>query len=320
MSFEINYTGLPKAIPVTQSLLYTYFLRPILTSRFLLFCAASLGSATAKKIQSVLKDFTLKYEQTATPKAISLIYGGDTLQKFEFLLETASKVITATKQTQVEFSAKLSLDIAIEEKKSNKEKEIAILNCANRSNVGGIWTYFNGGSQEEALFRNSDLDWHLNSEKNPKLKEQIEEKLDPTLGQHHIPYYGITFSKNVEILQPKASLNVLSAAAIDLRFWSTEKQHFDNCENRSERIKLVTMAKIDSIFAAALIEKQDILVLSAIGCGAFKNDHEMIADCFNEICKKYNGKFEKFLFSLPDEKIRKVFSETISLKKPVAVQ
>ena len=313
MSFKINYAVLPQAIPVTQSLLYTCFLRPILTSRFLLFCAASLGSSTAKKIQSVLKGFALKYAQTSTPKAISLIYGGDTLQKFESLLETASKVITATKQTQVEFNAKLSLDIAIEEKQSNKGKEVAILNCANRSNVGGIWTYFHGGSQEEALFRNSDLDWYLNSEKNPDLKDQIKNSLDATLGQHHIPYYGITFSKNVEILQPKAFLNVLSAAVIDLRFWSTEKQHFDNCTNRSELIKLVTMAKIDSIFAAALIEKQDILVLSAIGCGAFKNDHGMIAECFNEICNKYNGKFEKFLFSLPDENIRKVFSEKISL-------
>lgn len=56
--------------------------------------------------------------------------------------------------------------------------------------------------------------------------------------------------------------------------------------------------KIDLIFRYAVLEEMDSLVLGALGCGAFVNPPEEVADLFAEAIKTYGGAFKKIRFSV----------------------
>src|SRR5207248_1258260 len=56
--------------------------------------------------------------------------------------------------------------------------------------------------------------------------------------------------------------------------------------------------KIQQIFQVAYQHKHDALVLSAFGCGAFKNPPEVVAQIFNEVIAQYKGCFKVIIFAI----------------------
>jgi len=57
------------------------------------------------------------------------------------------------------------------------------------------------------------------------------------------------------------------------------------------------------IFDIALIHNHDCIVLSALGCGAYKNPPAHIAQLFYEVLEEsYRGKFRIIIFAIIDDK------------------
>jgi uncharacterized protein (TIGR02452 family) len=59
-----------------------------------------------------------------------------------------------------------------------------------------------------------------------------------------------------------------------------------------------TKDKIKMMFKIAYQNNHDSLVLSAWGCGAFKNPPQAMAQLFKEVIEEYNGCFKEIVFSI----------------------
>ncbi|CAF3842799.1 unnamed protein product [Rotaria sp. Silwood1] len=59
--------------------------------------------------------------------------------------------------------------------------------------------------------------------------------------------------------------------------------------------------KIENIFAIAYHQNHDCLVLSALGCGAFKNPPEHVAALFKSVISQYAGYFRSIHFAIIDD-------------------
>jgi hypothetical protein len=69
-------------------------------------------------------------------------------------------------------------------------------------------------------------------------------------------------------------------------------------ENKSA---MNTYRKIENIFAIGYQNKHDCLVLSALGCGAFRNPPKHVALLFKSVIYQYAGYFDKVYFAIIDD-------------------
>lgn len=60
--------------------------------------------------------------------------------------------------------------------------------------------------------------------------------------------------------------------------------------------------KIDSVFKISIIHEHKTLVLSALGCGAFRNPVHDVIDLFNEALKTYGHFFDTIVFAVRSHK------------------
>jgi uncharacterized protein (TIGR02452 family) len=154
----------------------------------------------------------------------------------------------------------------------------AVLNFANENYPGG---FVEGGSsaQEESLFRRSCYHLSLYPSQNTCLKAQLRD------GKYKIPEFGCIYSPNVQFFRTTEGsgchfkrpicLDMIACAAYDL---ARETRPTDY-QNKTKR-------KIRSILRAALINRNDSIVLGAFGCGAFRNDPVEVTKLFKEVLQE----------------------------------
>jgi uncharacterized protein (TIGR02452 family) len=61
---------------------------------------------------------------------------------------------------------------------------------------------------------------------------------------------------------------------------------------------LIMKNTVENIFKVAYLKKKEVLVLGALGCGAYNNPPAIIISIFNEYLKKYAGCFKKIVFAV----------------------
>lgn len=242
------------------------------------------------------------------------IIGGDTLTK----LQNQTRVLLpAGTEERVKISVTLedSVTAAFQLKEEEDGVDVAILNMANRWQLGGVaGNPFCRGSQEEALFRASDLRASLSS-------EQCHEAFATAVGQvkdshslHHIPYFGAVLSEHVSFIHRNKSqdFTVISAAAPDMRKGSDEYARLMQGDGKCW--EEVMKAKIQAIFEAAIQSGAKKLVLGAFGCGCFANDPKKVASLFKEVIgdARYKGRFSEIVFAIKgsvDDKVYRTFKK-----------
>ncbi|CAF4470924.1 unnamed protein product, partial [Adineta steineri] len=69
----------------------------------------------------------------------------------------------------------------------------------------------------------------------------------------------------------------------------------------TSKYSIGTRKKIENIFAIAYQHKHDCLVLSALGCGAFRNPPKHIATIFKSVIDQYAGFFKSVYFAIIDD-------------------
>lgn len=184
--------------------------------------------------------------------------------------------------------------------------EVCVLNLANRHNPGG--GVVNGaGAQEEYLFRCSDYYRSLYQfvYYGPSYGVECAAEsypMDRDFGGIYTP--GVTIFRGPEeqgypfIAEPR-KVNMIAVAAIN----RPDTEMVDGELRITPCHQAATLNKIRTILSIAKANKQKVLVLGALGCGAFRNPPRHIAELFREALHEpaFNGVFERVYFAIKED-------------------
>lgn len=207
---------------------------------------------------------------------------------------------TANKKVTVVVSGKRSLEAT--ESYAKQGKKVCVLNFASATNPGG--GVVNGSSaQEECICRCTTLYPCLNTETMWQQFYEPHRKLGNPLYNNDCIYTpdvcvfksDISFPETLSV-EEWWSVNILTCAAPNLR--ERPSNAMNPCAGNvaakvtpAELEELLT-ARIKRIFEVAAHEDNEVLILGAFGCGAFRNPPELVAKVFYKVMKDYIDYFE----------------------------
>ena len=181
--------------------------------------------------------------------------------------------------------------------------EVSVLNMASRRNPGG-GVIKGAGAQEEYLFRCSDYYKFLYR------YAPYAHEYNLTRSHHQYPLdrnFGGIFSPEVAIFRENEKsgyklagsvwkVNMIAVAGMN----SPRLIHEDGKERIAPELVEGVKNKIRTIFRIACDQKQRNLVLGALGCGAFHNPPEHIAELFRDVlCEpEFSGAFSRICFAV----------------------
>ena len=196
--------------------------------------------------------------------------------------------------TQYIVSGKRSFEAA----KDYKGKKIAVLNYANHYHVGGA--PYSAGAQEESLCRCSTLLPCIQAMKAPFYNKHIK-----MAHNHQINFMGnddLIYTPDVVVFKSDLrtdpvypqmlsrdewyKVNVITCAAPQLMRVRTLPDNYES----------VIRSRIKKILDVAAKEGNEVVILGAWGCGAFKNPIGIVSKIFVELVKNYD--FETVEFAL----------------------
>lgn len=216
-------------------------------------------------------------------------------------------------KTQVEVTSFRSLEAAMREKRRDSRKRVAVLNFASATNPGGGVTK-GSSAQEESLCRLSTLYPCLNTSELKKAYYDFHRQSHDALYTDACIYTPDilvikTDDDSPERMEEKfwCRLDVISCAAPNLR--ERPSNAMNPGPSRPVRITPEALLKllkqrVCRILSVAAQNKEDILILGAFGCGAFRNPPEIAARAWAEVLPEFYGVFEKVHFAVycrPDD-------------------
>ena len=184
--------------------------------------------------------------------------------------------------------------------------KVCVLNMASRQNPGG--GVLKGlGAQEENLFRRTDIYRSLYrfadyASKYGIMRDANSYPLDRNFGG--IYSEGINVLRGSErsgycLLENPYAMNVVSVAAINNPELIKTAKGYRIVNSLIEPTK----NKIRTILRIAATHNNDCLVLSAFGCGAYRNPPEHIAEIFRDVFNEneFSGRFKMVVFAIIDD-------------------
>jgi uncharacterized protein (TIGR02452 family) len=244
--------------------------------------------------REVMTDTKLLYE--TIPELKEAVKNSIELQFMVAQEENIDQPVADSHQTKYVCSGKRSFEAA----KDYKGKKIAVLNFANNHSIGG--SPFSAGAQEESLCRCSTLLPCLEAMNEPFYQKhicQFASKEINYMGNDDLIYTPdvVVFKtdERTDPIYPKMmdpsewyKVDVITSAAPQLRKVRTLPANYND----------VIFSRIKKILDVAAKEHAEVLILGAWGCGAFKNDINVVSDTFYSLLKNYN--FEVVEFALSD--------------------
>ena len=220
-----------------------------------------------------------------------------------FISEKASVAISvaqSTKKANIVVSSKRSLEAA--EPYAKQGKKVCVLNFASASNPGGGVVH-GSSAQEECICRCTTLYPCLNLSAMWDAFYMPHRKADNPLYNNDCIYTPnvcvFKSDTNFPELLPKAewwTVNILTCAAPNLRERPSNAMN-PNAGTTTAKIsateleKLLT-SRVRRIFEVAVAHGNEVLILGAFGCGAFRNPPELVAKVFRSVMQDYLGCFE----------------------------
>lgn len=157
---------------------------------------------------------------------------------------------------------------------------VVILNMASCYKAGGG---VNNGAmaQEEELFRRSNYFRSLSDNLYPL-------DIGDTI---YTPKVTIIKNKKYEMLSAPFTVSAIAAAGLRKPILDKKGMYDETDQEYMTEI-------IDNIFKVAYVNKHDILILGALGCGAYGNPPSEVIKIFNACLKKYWGCFRRIVFAV----------------------
>ena len=210
------------------------------------------------------------------------------------------------KKANIIVSKKRSLEAA--EKYAKQGKKVCVLNFASAKTPGG--GVVNGASaQEECICRCSTLYPCLNTEAMWDLFYKPHRDNGNALHNDDCIYTPdvCVFKSDTdfpELISETSwwNVNVLTCAAPKIREKNGDIVVFGD-RNHPEKITLhefeqVLAVRIRRIFEIAVLNGNEVIVLGAFGCGAFKNPPEIVAKVFNAVMQDYICYFDEIEYAV----------------------
>lgn len=215
-------------------------------------------------------------------------------------------VPSKTEKAKVIVSGKRSLEAA--ERYAKQGKKVCVLNFASATNPGGGVVH-GSSAQEECICRCTTLYPCLNTNQMWNVFYSPHRKTANPLYNNDCIYTPnvCVFKSDTnfpELLQKENwwSVNILTCAAPNLRERPSNMMnpHAGKVAAKitpSELEKLLT-ERIHRIFEVAVANKNEVLILGAFGCGAFKNPPEIVARVFNRVMQDYQCYFDTIEYAV----------------------
>ena len=193
---------------------------------------------------------------------------------------------------------------------STNEGFVGVLNFASSTNPGGGVTK-GSTAQEECLCRCSNLYLTLYQEKCIREYYNINKKHMSNLGSD-----AIIYSRNVYVFKDKDYnmlpvedrfyVDVLTCAAPNLRENPRNQYNSDASEEKltltDEELYNIHVKRARNILNVAVKNEDDYLILGAFGCGAFRNNPEIVAKAYKDVLQDYMYCFKVIDFAIIDGK------------------
>lgn len=200
--------------------------------------------------------------------------------------------------TKIEIKNADCLNVAYELVSSGRN-DVSVLNLASFAFPGG-GVLKGCGAQEEYLFRCSDYYLSL-YQFHPEAAKQAGLVVNRKFSYPFSKYTGI-FSKNVTVFRGcEEDGYPLLASPWKVNFIAVAAERYEHHIDRFlDADAAIMKEKIRTILRIAKIHKQRMLVLGALGCGAFKNPPKHVAQLFREVLEEteFVRSFEYIVFAI----------------------
>lgn len=191
--------------------------------------------------------------------------------------------------------------------------KVAVLNFANNHYIGGA--PFSAGAQEESLCRCSTLLPCLEAMKKPfyqKHRDQYSSGQLDFMGNDDLIYTpDVVVFKTDERTDPVYpqmmeredwyKVNVITCAAPQMMGITRLPDNYED----------IIRSRIKKILDVAAKEGNEVVILGAWGCGAFKNPVEIVARIFAESLRNYNFKIVEFALASTNDVSNSAFARAL---------
>jgi uncharacterized protein (TIGR02452 family) len=211
-----------------------------------------------------------------------------------------------TEKAKVVVSGKRSLEAA--EVYAKQGKKVCVLNFASATNPGG--GIVNGSSaQEECICRCTTLYPCLNTDEMWNAFYKPHRKAANPLYNNDCIYTPevCVFKSDVNFpeLLPRNdwwSVNILTCAAPNLRERPSNAMNpyagAEAAKITPEELEKLLTSRVRRIFEIAVADGNEVLILGAFGCGAFRNPPEIVAKVFNAVMQDYLYYFDTIEYAV----------------------
>lgn len=202
-----------------------------------------------------------------------------------------------TEPAQIVVSQKRSFEAA----EAYRGKSVCVLNFASATNPGG-GVKWGASAQEECLCRCSTLYENLNTREMWNTFYGPHRKANNPLGNDDLIYTPevMVFKSDTEVpvLRDQDewfTCSVITCAAPDLR---PDRDTGRRVHINTEKLKDLLAQRIHHILFVAAENENDILILGAFGCGAYRNPPEVVAEVMKLAVEYYKYCFKTIEFAV----------------------
>jgi len=176
--------------------------------------------------------------------------------------------------------------------KYGRGKTIA-LNFANAMYAGGGYI-LGGNAQEEALCRASMLYYTIRTAKKYYHANRL----------HILPDYtdSMIYSRNVPVIRDNSGMLLESPELCDFITCPAVNRTFAKFLFSQKKLDLIMEHRIENIIRLCAVQKPDVLILGAFGCGVFGNQRETVYPQFEKAINQYIPDEITIIFADPSAK------------------
>lgn len=213
---------------------------------------------------------------------------------------------TKTDKAKIVISSKRSLEAA--EFYAKQGKKVCVLNFASATNPGG--GVVNGSSaQEECICRCTTLYPCLNTDDLwMEFYKPHRKAANPLYNNDCIYTPNVcVFKSDINFPEPLPrdqwwKVNILTCAAPNLRERPSNLMNphagYKQAKLTPAELETLLTSRIRRIFEVAVVNENEVLILGAFGCGAFRNPPEIVAKVFYNVMQDFLGCFDTVEYAI----------------------
>ena len=257
------------------------------------------------KNAEIFRDTEHRYKSDSELSAIV----EESTQKQVFIPDKSTVNITVNRkndEAKIVVSSKRSLEAA--EFYAKQGKKVCVLNFASATNPGG--GVVNGSSaQEECICRCTTLYPCLKSEDLWTSFYAPHRKAANPLYNNDCIYTPdvCVFKSDTNFPEPLLrdewwEVNILTCAAPNLRERLSNLMNphagYKQVKVTPDELETLLTSRIRRIFEVAVANQNEVLILGAFGCGAFRNPPEIVAKVFYNVMQDFMGYFDTIEYAV----------------------